>query len=271
MIRDLKYNLSSQEVATHTTSSPMSADPYAFWLTHIAQFWGAYSFALQAMLTIPTPIFCESLDPCSCTGGGFELYEPICAAAAAAREAIKTNTTTNTTLKTSNMNITRLQSEYVSLFDFLGNDTATVLVSVGVVVIIGVTFALLRLLMGLQRANEGKAKAQREQEETEQQRLELLEQNKRIEEQNKHIQDQLMLTQLNTKQVAIVEANSSDFDKQVPALFQLNWRDLLFEGRLGSGSFGDCYRGRCVYTFCAIVPCTTLANICELNPPLFFL
>ena len=205
-------NLSAQQVATHTTYSLTSADPYAFWLTHIGQMFAAYAFALQAMVTIPTPIFCESPDPCSCTGGGFELYEPICAAAAAAREATKTNTTnsTNTTLKINNINITQVQNEYVSLFDFLGNDTTTVLVSVGVVVIIGVVFALVRLLMGLQRANEEKTKAQREQAEGEQQRLELLEQNKRIEEQNKHIQDQLMLTQLNTKQVAIVEANSSD-------------------------------------------------------------
>ena len=101
----------------------------------------------------------------------------------------------------------------------------------------------------IRKENEEKAKAQREQEETEQQRLELLEQNKRIEEQNKQIQDQLLLTQLNSKQVAIVEANSSDLDKEVQAVFQLNWRDLLFEGRLGSGSFGDCYQGRYVLSF----------------------
>ena len=91
------------------------------------------------------------------------------------------------------------------------------------------------------------AEAEREREEAEERERELLEQNKRIEEQNRRIQDQLMLTQLNAKQAAIVDANSSDLDKQVPAVFQLNWRDLLFEGRLGSGSFGDCYNGRYVY------------------------
>ena len=98
-------------------------------------------------------------------------------------------------------------------------------------------------------AQREREQAQREREEAEQRELELLEQNKRIEEQNRRIQDQLMLTQLNAKQVAVVEANSSDLDKQVPAVFQLNWRDLLFEGRLGSGSFGDCYSGRYVYIF----------------------
>ena len=230
------------------------ADPYAFWLTHLAQMWVAYGFALQAMVTIPTPIFCSSPDPCSCEGGGFELYKPLCAVAAAAAAAKGLNETDANASKTApSINTTEVQNEYVSLFDFLGDDTTTVLVSVGVVVIIGVTFALLRLLLGLQRANKEKVMAQRKQEEAEQQRLELLEQNKRVEEQNKRIQDQLMLTQLNLEQVAIVEANSSDLEKQVPAVFQLNWRDLLFEGRLGSGSFGDCYKGTYVYTFCAAV------------------
>ena len=98
-----------------------------------------------------------------------------------------------------------------------------------------------------EEAQREREEAQREREAAEQRELELVEENKRIEEQNKRIQDQLMLTQLNAKQVAIVEANSSDLDKQVPAMFQINWRDLLFEGRLGSGSFGDCYRGRYVH------------------------
>ena len=160
----------------------MPADPYAFWLTHIAQMWAAYSFALQAMVTIPTPIFCESPDPCSCTGGGFELYEPICAAAAAAREAIKTNTTnsTNTTLKINNINITQVQNEYVSLFDFLGNDTTTVLVSVGVVVIIGVTFALVRLLTGLRKAKEQKKALEVEKEKNDRIKKRTAEENKKL-------------------------------------------------------------------------------------------
>ena len=72
-----------------------------------------------------------------------------------------------------------------------------------------------------------------------------------MQEQNKKIQDQLMLTQLNAKQAAIVEANSIDIDEQVPAALKLNWRALIFEGRLGSGSFGDCFKGRFV-SICAL-------------------
>ena len=114
-----------------------------------------------------------------------------------------------------------------------------------VIVVISLIFVIARTTIF---AAKVAAEAQREREEAEQRELKLLERNKRIEEQNRRIQDQLMLTQLNEKQAAIVEANSGDLDKQVAAVFQLDWRDLLFEGRLGSGSFGDCYKGRYVHS-----------------------
>ena len=205
--------------------------------------WIAYGFALQAMATIPTPIFCSSSDPCSCEGGGFELYAPLCAAAAAsAAGGVNTSNVSNNISNVSNeMKLTEVENEYVSLFDFLGEDTTTVLVSVGVVIIIGVIFALVRLLMNLRRAHDEKAIAQKRASEL-----------RRV---NLKIQDQLMLTQLNAKQVAIVEANSQDLDRQVPLVFKLNWRTVTFESRLGSGTFGDCYKGRCV-SLCFVRPQT---------------
>ena len=143
---------------------------------------------------------------------------------------------------------TSAKNEYVSILESLEDGGTTIAVTVIVIIVISLIFAIARTKLF---AAKVAAEAQRERNEAEQRELELLEQNKRIEEQNKRVRDQLMLTQLNAKQVAIVEANSLDLDKQVPAMFQLNWRDLLFEGRLGSGSFGDCYRGRYVYTVCA--------------------
>ena len=115
----------------------------------------------------------------------------------------------------------------------------TIIVTVVVIVVITLVFAIAR-------SQFFAAEAERKKEEVEQQRLELLEENARIEQRNKRIQDQLMLTQLNAKQVAIVEANSLNLNEEVPAGFQLTWRALKFEDRLGSGSFGDCYKGRCV-------------------------
>ena len=136
------------------------------------------------------------------------------------------------------------KNEYVDIFESLGDGSTTIAVTVVVIIVISLIFMIARSTLF---AAKVAAEAEREREEAEQRERELLEQNQRIEEQNRRIQDQLMLTQLNAKQAAIVEANSSDLDKQVPAMFQLNWRDLLFEDRLGSGSFGDCYKGRYVY------------------------
>ena len=161
---------------------------------------------------------------------------------------------TNSTL---NSVKTSAKNEYVGILESLGDGSTTIAVTVIVIIVISLIFMIARSTLF---AAKVAAEAQREREEAEQRELELLEQNERIEEQNRRIQDQLMLTQLNAKQVAIVDANSLDLDKQVPAMFQINWRDLLFEGRLGSGSFGDCYRGRCVYTICAAVPSTTLTE-----------
>lgn len=52
-----------------------------------------------------------------------------------------------------------------------------------------------------------------------------------------------MLTKLNENQVAMVKENASIIDGKVPPYFKLDWRTLKFQGRLGSGSFGDCYKG----------------------------
>ena len=48
---------------------------------------------------------------------------------------------------------------------------------------------------------------------------------------------------LSSGQTAMVKANAGDLGGKVDASFQLNWRRLKYEKRLGSGSFGDCYKG----------------------------
>ena len=80
------------------------------------------------MSTIPTIVFCDSLDPCSCVGGGFYLYAPLCKARDGRGESLNTTTgnSDNVTLST---NITLLQNEYGSIFSFLGEDSTAVVVS----------------------------------------------------------------------------------------------------------------------------------------------
>ncbi len=284
-------------------------NPGNFFGVHLCSSMLALALAFWSFSCLPTPFFCTSEhDPCSCEGGGFQIFKPFCDAAAAtteaaeeARKKMQSNATNNSSNSTSitaipenayvetahglcgvessppivhliphNSRIVRsllltpprncpnstlnyvktsAKSEYLGIFESLGDGSTTIAVTVIVIIVISLIFMIARSKLF---AAKVAAEAQREREEAEQREVELREQNRRIEEQNKRIQDQLMLTQLNEKQTAIVETNSVDLDKQVPAVFQLNWRDLLFEDRLGSGSFGDCYKGRYVYIFCAL-------------------
>ena len=41
----------------------------------------------------------------------------------------------------------------------------------------------------------------------------------------------------------MVKSNAPDVDDKVPSFFKLHWKVLKFQERLGSGSFGDCYKG----------------------------
>ena len=61
---------------------------------HFSTNLAALAFAFWAFSTLPTPFFCTSQhDPCSCVGGGFQIFRPLCDAAStntsAAKEAIK--------------------------------------------------------------------------------------------------------------------------------------------------------------------------------------
>ena len=130
------------KVETHTTFhlcfTTFSTD--AFWGMHISQGFSAFSLALQAMATIPTPLFCSSPDPCSCVGGGIEeMYTEFCTQ----KEPL--GNITNSSAKVFRANITAAKTKYQSLFAFLGEDSTTVMVSLGVIIITGVLFITARM------------------------------------------------------------------------------------------------------------------------------
>ena len=204
---------------------------WEMWRMNAAAFWGLVicdGFAsiittIWAFKLIPNAIFCTSdKDPCSCVGGGFEIYKSLCNG----NESSAWNET-----KTSNQNLDgQAQAEFKGIVDALGNDSTVVVVTVGVTTLIALIFVLARVILALAQAKDEKAEAETLAEE--------------LRQANIKIQDQLMLSKLNAEQVAIVEANSDSLDQLVPLALKLDWRSLVFEGRLGSGSFGDCYRGR---------------------------
>ena len=209
---------------------------WAMWRRNAVAFWGvavtdsflAIFASIWAFKQVPTIAFCTSpVDPCSCKGGGFELLETLCNATRAIDNSNETSSVNESSLA---VLTNEARTEYKGILEALGVDATLIIVSIGVGILVVVVFVVARIVLELIKVKDEKAKAEQSAAE--------------LRETNLKIQDQLMLTQLNDKQVAVVEANSSDLDKQVPAVFKLDWRVLLFEGRLGSGSFGDCFKGR---------------------------
>ena len=59
-------------------------NPGSFFGAHVSTHLIAVAAAFWAFSTLPTRIFCTSQqDPCSCAGGGFQIFKPLCDAAAA--------------------------------------------------------------------------------------------------------------------------------------------------------------------------------------------
>ena len=176
-----------------------------------------------AFSTLPSVFFCSSPhDPCSCTGGSFEILKSFCNA------SISGNTSA---LSNKNLEFTKnaAKREYVGVFESLENSSTTIIVTVVIIIIVALVFAVARSQL-LATA------VQRDRDEIEEQRVQLLEQNKRI-------QKQLSLNLPTEIQTKIVHAGTAALEAEVPAKFKISSKQITFELLLGSGSFGDCYKG----------------------------
>ena len=174
----------------------------------------------------PVAIFCTSpTDTCSCKGAGFEIFAPFCnGTAVAGNGTVVLNASRSSAL------VEDAQSQYIGVFDDLGNSAVFIFVSVSTAIIIVVVFVVVRFVIALAKVGDEKAVVERR--------------NKELLEANIKIQSELMLTKLDRKQAAMVKAHAKGIEDHVPSFFVIDWRELTFEGRLGSGSFGDCFRGR---------------------------
>ena len=203
-------------------------NPVAFWGVAVTNSFLGVCASIWAFKQVPNVAFCTSpTNPCLCTGGGFEIFETFCNATTAVDNSNGTSAVNESSIASL---ANEARTEYKGIFEALGVDAGLIIVSIGVGILVVVVFVLARIVLELVKVKDEKAKAEQSAAE--------------LRETNLKIQDQLMLTQLNAKQTAIVEANSLNLDTQVPAMFKMNWRVILFEARLGSGSFGDCFKGR---------------------------
>ena len=141
------------DITFHHCFTTFSTD--AFWGMHISQGIASFSIALQAMATIPTPLFCSSPDPCSCVGGGIEeIFTEFCTG----QEPL--GNITNSSAKALRANITAAKTKYQSLFAFLDKDGTTVMVSLGVVLITGVLFITARMSIRVTIAEKRRREAE---------------------------------------------------------------------------------------------------------------
>ena len=108
-------------------------NPVAFWGAMVSQGAFAVCISLTAMSTAPTKIFCASPDPCSCQGGGFDLYTPLCRVRDGKLDD-EGNSSKAMTFNSTLTNVTYLEKEYVSLWLFFGEDTAPLVVSAALLV-----------------------------------------------------------------------------------------------------------------------------------------
>ena len=83
---------------------------------HMVQPTSSFLNALWMFSSIPTPLFCATSDPCSCVGGGFEIYSKLCQAK---QQDPSTNTSSNRSSVSSTGNATELrqaaESGYLSI------------------------------------------------------------------------------------------------------------------------------------------------------------
>ena len=135
---------------------------------------------------------------------------------------------------TNNTSVSMLQdaqSAYLGIFDALSTDTIFIVVSVVVLALVAGVFTVARLVIAVLRASDDAANAE----------LRMVE----LRERNMKIQEELNLNQLNQKQLNMIRANKDQIEAHIPVMLQLelDYHELKFEERLGSGSFGDCYKG----------------------------
>ncbi len=152
---------------------------------HVCSSLAALQMAFWAFSTLPSPFFCTSMtDPCSCRGGGFNIFKTFCDAIDGSKPEHRSNNQTNGTAAAAN-SATPINSsafaaarasakaQYTGLLESLEGNSTTVMVT-------GTVIVIMALIFFVARSQLAAAYAKRENEELEQQQVELIEQNTRI-------------------------------------------------------------------------------------------
>ena len=182
------------------------------------------------------------MDPCSCTGGGFDIYAPFCKAISSLVSAADSNATSsssssssspsaeNATITANRARLQTAQTEFPGIFSALEGKTTLILVSVGTLILVVIVFTFARVYVAYLQAGDARALAEASAA--------------REREENLRLKEELKSAQLDKEQLAMVRENAGNVEDNVPSHLKLDWKVLKFLKRLGAGSFGDCYKGK---------------------------
>ena len=125
--------------------------------------------------------------------------------------------------------VTTLQLEYTGIFEATDGNLFVLLISIASLAVSMLVFSQARTHVALLKAKDAQNEAEREANE--------------LRESNIRIRKELELGRLNKEQSKMIKENSGELETVLPTAYHLNWRELKFKERIGSGSFGDCYSG----------------------------
>ena len=179
----------------------------------------------------PNFIFCSSpTDPCSCTGGGFDIFAAFCNKSNSSNRAGNaTNGSSGNISKAVDVAVADALTAHVSILDAVDDNAIVIFISIGALIVVILIFGQARALIEWANANDARAIAEAKVV--------------KLRETNLKVREELKLAGLNKQQVKIVKEQSSRIADIVSSVYKLNWNSLKFQKRLGSGTFGDCYKG----------------------------
>ena len=203
--------------------------PWRFFGNAVSQAFVATAVGIFAFASLPTAVFCESSNPCTCSGGGFEIYGPFC------------NSTTTVSGSGGNNsgflhNLTTVSTAYARGFSFLGGNERFIVIST--IAGIGTQLALkafVACMLVPRELSVGDLLSIRSQRDF-----------STVVSDDAEISDHALKRareQLDNEQKELLQGTSIDLSEQVDSSYVLDLRDLVFDTIIGQGSFGDCFAG----------------------------
>ena len=114
-----------------------------------------------AFRQLPSFVFCaSSTDPCSCTGGGFEIFATYCNKSFAGANTTTIVSSSKNGTDAAVADVAKVYTERGSIFDSVDSNAVIIFVSIGALVIIVLIFGQARASIASARANDARAMAE---------------------------------------------------------------------------------------------------------------